>query len=489
MRRGALSALLLLCVLPSRANAHTRLLRSTPAAGVTISAAPLELRLVFSEAPELAYTSIVLRASDGAVVTLSPPAIAAGTVATVVCGIRGEIRSGRYTVEWQAGGADGHPVKGRYTFTVSSVGAAPVAPVAETQQPKARSVPDTSADHHDPALMPQAANAGTFGSESPLYAAVRWLQFVGLLVVIGAAAFGKIVLGAMPQFHPADAGLVRTARARASRVGLWGVAIVACSAVLRLVAQSYAIHGSIDAVTNAGISVMLRETSWGAGWLLQIAGAAIAGWGFFIAARRSGDSASLTTFAQHERARMRGWSIAACAAIVLAFTPGLASHAASAPRLSVFAMIADGLHVLGAGGWVGGLTALVLAGIPAAWALPGNDRGPAVAALVNAFSPTALVFAGIVATTGVFAAWLHVGSLDALRMTMYGRLLLTKLAVVSLLAGAGAYNWRRVKPQLGSEVAAQRIRRSASAEILFGVIVLVVTAVLVATPAAADMQM
>ena len=125
-------------------------------------------------------------------------------------------------------------------------------------------------------------------------------------------------------------------------------------------------------------------------------------------------------------------------------------------------MVADGLHVLGAGGWLGSLSVVVLAGIPAAWALPEDARGPAVADLINAFSPTALVFAGIVATTGVFAAWLHVGSVDALWMTTYGRVLLVKLAVLSLVAGNGAYNWLRVKPQLGFDGAEQRIRRVAS---------------------------
>ena len=74
-------------------------------------------------------------------------------------------------------------------------------------------------------------------------------------------------------------------------------------------------------------------------------------------------------------------------------------------------------------------------------------------------------------------------------MSTYGRVLLAKLAVLSLVAGTGAYNWLRVKPGLGSVQAAQRVRRLASTELRIGVIVVIITGILVATPAGADMQM
>ena len=74
-------------------------------------------------------------------------------------------------------------------------------------------------------------------------------------------------------------------------------------------------------------------------------------------------------------------------------------------------------------------------------------------------------------------------------MITYGRVLLAKLAVLSLVVGTGAYNWLRVKPGLGSVQAAHRVRRLASTEVRIGVIVVIITAVLVATPAGADMQM
>jgi putative copper export protein len=129
---------------------------------------------------------------------------------------------------------------------------------------------------------------------------------------------------------------------------------------------------------------------------------------------------------------------------------------------------------------------LLVIGIPAALRLEEAARGRAVADFVNAFSPTALVFAGLAASTGVFAAWLHLGTIPALWQTAYGQTLLVKLGILSVVAGTGAYNWLRVKPSLGDIEGAVRIRRSATVELAVGVLVLAVTAVLVAKPTAMD---
>lgn len=53
--------------------------------------------------------------------------------------------------------------------------------------------------------------------------------------------------------------------------------------------------------------------------------------------------------------------------------------------------------------------------------------------------------------------------------------------MLSGVFGTGAYSWLRVKPALGGERAAGRVRRSATVEVAVGVLVLLVTAVLVAT--------
>jgi len=99
----------------------------------------------------------------------------------------------------------------------------------------------------------------------------------------------------------------------------------------------------------------------------------------------------------------------------------------------------------------------------------------------------AVLFAGIAALTGLFAAWLHIGFSSALWTSDYGRTLLIKLAILSIVLATGAYNWRRVRPSLGDDTGARRMQRSATAELAVGVLVVIVTAVLVATPPPVDM--
>lgn len=445
--------------LPSLALAHTALRSATPGAGDHLSAAPRELRLTFTEAVELALARLALTGPDGAV-ELGPLALHPDSATVLVGAIRGPLVAGTYTVNWQIAGADGHPVRGEYSFVVApgaeGLTAAIVGPTAPGQEPP-------PAEHHDAVTFPTGAS---FGAESPLYVAVRWLTFLGLLGVIGVVAFRVAVLTLMSRKSDASArSVVPVAASRAAKVGLAALALLGVALVLRLYAQSYALHGAREALDPSLIGTMLSRTTWGWGWLLQAAATLVTLVGLLLA-RGGGRS---------------GWVLAALGAVALAFTPGLSGHAAASPELTTLAMLADALHVLGAGGWLGSLLLVVIVGVPVALRRTDGDRGKSVAALVNAFSPTALLFAGTVVATGIFAAWLQLGTVSALWESAYGRTLLLKLALLSVVFGTGAYNWLRVKPALGSEVAAGRLRRSAALELAVGVVVLAVTAVLVAT--------
>jgi putative copper resistance protein D len=111
-----------------------------------------------------------------------------------------------------------------------------------------------------------------------------------------------------------------------------------------------------------------------------------------------------------------------------------------------------------------------------------GQRGPIVADMVNGFSPLALTCGPLLVLTGVTTAWLHLKPLSSLWTTPYGYALLTKLCLVAVVFGLGAWNWRRQRPRLGSEESAHLIRRSASMEVATATLVLVVTAILVSLP-------
>ena len=144
----------------------------------------------------------------------------------------------------------------------------------------------------------------------------------------------------------------------------------------------------------------------------------------------------------------------------------------------------NALHVLAASTWLGTLTVLTVVGIRGVIrsATAGQQRAELVCDLVNSFSPLALTASTIVGITGLTTAWLHLKRLSSLWATSYGMTLVVKLILVAIVVALGAWNWRRVRPSLGDQGSELTIRRSATMELAFAALVLIVTSVLVTLP-------
>ena len=443
---ASLLAAAALILAPGTAHAHLHLTASEPAAGTTVSAAPAAIRLSFSEGVELGFSDLSLIGPLGEV-RIGDLAVPVDSPEVLEVRVLGKLVAGEYTVRWQAASADGHPMRGEYTFAVAEGATGLAAPTATPPPPP-------------PAPTAAPAEASHFGVESPGYVAVRWGTFVALLAVIGAVAFRLLVLGRLRK----EEELVAAAAPRAAQLGLWAAALLLVAAFLRLAAQSVAILG--DAAGADRIGGIVLGTLWGMGWMLQVGGTLLALAGFILA-RRGADL---------------GWLFAALGAVILAFFPALSGHAASTGTLQSVSIVADGLHVFGAGGWLGSLLFVLVVGLPAAARSDPRGKRGALAAMVAAFSAIALAFVSIVVLTGLLASWIHLGSFSALTASRYGKTLLVKLAVVVLVAVAGHFNWRRLGPALKDGEGSARLQRSAAFELAAGLLVLAVTAALVATP-------
>jgi putative copper export protein len=171
-----------------------------------------------------------------------------------------------------------------------------------------------------------------------------------------------------------------------------------------------------------------------------------------------------------------GWSLAAVAVVVTILQPLYTGRN--------FAGRVNAVHILAASAWLGTLLVLALVGIRGLIrsTASGTQRAELVADLVNSFSPLALTASAIVAITGATTAWLHLKRISALWTTSYGIALLVKLSFVLIVVVLGAWNWKRVRPSLGSEGTEHTIRRSATMELTFAALVLLATSVLVTLP-------
>lgn len=149
-----------------------------------------------------------------------------------------------------------------------------------------------------------------------------------------------------------------------------------------------------------------------------------------------------------------------------------------------WASLVNPLHEVAASLWIGTLFVVLIAGLPAILrsGMSTERRGSLVADMIANFSPVAIGASLLLVTTGVITAWRHLKFVAALWTTSYGYALDIKLLLVAIVVALGAWNWQRMRPRLGSEAAAHELRRSATRELFFAALVLVVTGVLVSLP-------
>jgi len=289
----------------------------------------------------------------------------------------------------------------------------------------------------------------------------RAFLFLGLLALIGAVAFKLVILRAA-QAVPIE--LKTRMSRRAATLGMISAAVVIVVALVRLNLESQMMSAmpNMPGMKGMGVREMVMQTDWGFAFRIQLAAATAALIGFSLAVRRV----------------RGGWFVATASALVLAITPALGGHAAASPRFTSLMIAADWLHVLGGASWLGSLLCVMMIGVPIALTLVPAERWASIASLVNAFSPVALVSAGVVVASGVFASWVHLVHLPALWETAYGKVLLVKLLFVAITFGIGGYNFKRVQPQLSNEIGTARLRRSAAVELGTGFLILLVTGLL-----------
>jgi methionine-rich copper-binding protein CopC len=117
MRVGGV-CLLLGSLAPAAALAHAALRSATPPAGAKMAAAPAAIALVFSEALEPAFSSIVVTDVAGARVDRGNLQAVPGDGRTLSESLA-PLKPGNYRVTWRAVSVDTHKSQGHYTFTIA----------------------------------------------------------------------------------------------------------------------------------------------------------------------------------------------------------------------------------------------------------------------------------------------------------------------------------------------------------------------------------
>jgi copper transport protein len=290
-------------------------------------------------------------------------------------------------------------------------------------------------------------------AESLIHWSVLFWDYVGFVaqfLALGAVGFRFAAVGDRQNSatDPAERTLYADALQRAAVIGFAGILVQTLTFVSRLPQAAARAHVAIAQLVTGTLQT---------GATCVLFAAAIIG--LALAAAR----------------RPAGWRIALVGVVF-------------APLTGVFSgrwlRLVNPLHRIAAGLWLGTLFVLAVAGLAVVLReVKMRERRGAIAAdMVHGFSPLALICGLLVVLSGLITTATHLKPLSSLWTTPYGYALIVKLCLVALVFAFGAWNWRRLRPTMGSEDAAHAMRRSSRAELIAAALVLAATAVLVSLP-------
>lgn len=384
--------------------AHAAIRSTDPSNGELLDTAPDRIRLTFTEPPDVELTNVSVVAASGTQVPIGPPEPAQGSNKEILVQLD-PVPDGVYTVTWRTVSAtDGHVSAGAFTFGVG-VSQAEITPVPQGES-----------------QTPPPSVLGIVG---------RWLLYIGLVVLFGAAATALLAFGAGTNARP------------------WLLAAAWFLAALGVVAMTLAERSTV------GVSLgTLLSSEAGGKYVLLAASVGVVG----IAVVAACLSPTSVWFA--------ALGVTSAGAML---ARALGGHAAG----SVLEVTLQWLHFVGVAAWIGGL----------AWLLLGLARR-LEPAKVRRFSNMAAVGLGLVVASGVLRSvnemggwgwWLHPFQDD------YSTTLAVKIAIVVPLIVFGAVNRFRNVARF-EDLGSRPLLRTAGAELGLAVAVFASTAVLTSFP-------
>jgi copper transport protein len=414
--------------LPASAWAHAALLQTFPQASRTTNVAPTEVRLRYSEPVEPRFAIVSVTDAAGEQVTDGDPVAAPGSPQTLVTPLK-RVPEGWYLVFWRVISADGHPVRGAFTFAVGPN-------------------PGPPPQFQVPSLSETATTTQLLVS--------RWVVFLTLLAAVGLFVLRTLI--ARPVVR-----VVRGCSLRALNVA-FGVALAAALVATPVYVLLSTAQFTLRSFWDFGDVVpAARSSSFGRDFLdLELV----------LALFGAAGGAALFVDRPEREVRSVAELLALPAALVL---PALAGHAGQkTPR--GLSLPLDIAHLGAAAIWLGGLIGLVVFWLSAGRA----GRAAALAFVVPRFSVVAFGSVLLLIGTGIGQALEWLPTFATLWQTSYGQALLWKIGLLAAALVLAAVNLARTKPRLqsGDASAPLLLRRLVQGEILFVVAALFAAGVL-----------
>lgn len=236
--------------------------------------------------------------------------------------------------------------------------------------------------------------------------------------------------------------------------GVWASLLALVAAVTGFFFQvGFTAGGGLEGMANWGLAQFLWASPVGAQMQWRLLGLTAALVAFLVGVSRSGRTGVAS----------RALLAAGLAALIYSFV--LAGHTAQAGVLQRIALL---LHVATAGIWIGSL-------LPLFW-FAGRAEQQQVADRLQRFGQIALGLVGLLLFAGLALLLTLPGSVGAIFSSTWGGALIFKLALVAILLALAAQNKLSLVPAIRNGEPVQAFRLTAVFEMLFALLILLVTA-------------
>jgi len=400
IKRAIFIAVSLAVMISAPALAHAFVTRTDPIDGATLSEAPRQIRLWFSEEVALNLSKFAVIDSAGQSISIDAAHSEAADPAQVTLNLP-ELKPGAYRVTWDALSTDDlHITSGSIVFGVQTAAGSAVVQIESA---------------------PSAADV-----------IVRWIDFVALTTLIGSVVTALVARS----LSEANADLIAAVTRRLLSLALWATVAALFTGSGGLVSQAVTLRSGNTSVLEA-LGQLLTQTSYGSRWLMR-EGWSIVLLGIIIWQRRQINVNRLVLGATLPLL------------IALLVLQAMNGHATAFNDSALVRVVADAVHLLAAGLWVGGLIAVAVAVVPLL------RRGPEEAALarliLKRFGVLAASSLGMLLVTGLYNSGQQVASLDALLFTLYGQALMLKIGLIVIVGLIGLINSALLHPRVADVI-------------------------------------
>ena len=288
--------------------------------------------------------------------------------------------------------------------------------------------------------------------------ALRWLQYSGAVVLLGVPLF------MLYSFRGGDGPSLVWARPTL----IIAATVIALGSLAALVAQTAVMAGSLsEALKPASLSFMVTGMALG---MAMVARAIVAG------------LALVAIFALKPGRLL--WTVLAAVGVIVSASFAWTGHgAATEGPGGLWHLAAAIIHAVAAALWLGALAALTMLLLRRT-----TPDDPAIHRALRGFAGLGTLAVALLVLSGLGNSWFMIGParVAGLGTSLYGQLLLVKLALFALMLVLAAGNRFRLTPALGAALAdgedplpaLQRLRSSIVAETLVGAVLIAVVAIM-----------